>query len=180
MFHRMKQEYKIFLIIFFFASKVSAQVAIDNFIIKEDLMKNEKITVIATDAEENPLENINGTFAFSINGFKEQLEFVNGAATPSRQIDKSTFVYLKHSNDNGMHTKLYYVIKKDKDLKPFKINWLVLLIIPALLIVLGMMFRKFIIISVILLGIIFFFNYSKGLDISTFFDSIYNGLRSLF
>jgi hypothetical protein len=154
--------------------------AIDNFIIKESLLKNEKITVIATDDQEIPLENVRGTFLFTINGFKEELNFSGGTATAAGQIDKSTFVYLKHRNEAGTHAKLYYVLKQGINLHPIKISWIILLAVPLILIVLSVMFRKFIIISVILLAIIFFFNYSKGLDISTFFDTVYNGIRSIF
>lgn len=173
-------QYLLLSLIFIANNAIAQEVAIDNFIIEENLLKNEKITIIATDAHEKPIENINGTFLFSINGFKEELKFSDGSATASGQIDKSTFVYLKHRNNNGTHAKLYYIIKKDTNLHPVKINWIILLIIPLLLVVLGMMFRKFIIISVILLGILFFFNYSKGLDLSTFFETVYNGLKSVF
>jgi hypothetical protein len=154
--------------------------SVDNFIIKENILKNDKLDIIATDVDENPVATVNGTFSFSMNGFTEELKFVDGVATSSREVDKSTFVYLKHKNDNGTHAKLYYVIKRDSGLSPFKINWIVLLLIPVSLIVLGMMFRKFILIAVILLAVLFFFNNSKGLDISTFFETVYHGITSVF
>jgi len=156
------------------------EMTIDNFIIRENILKNDKLDIIATDVNGIPLTNINGTFSFSVNGFKEELKFVNGEATSSSQVDRSTFVYLKHKNDNGTHAMLYYVIKRDSGLSPVKINWFIMLLIPLSLIVLGMMFRKFILIAIILLAALFFFNNSKGLDISTFFETVYNGLMAMF
>lgn len=172
----------LFLTAVFFVSfqSFAQQQSVDNFIVRENILKNEKLDVIATDANETPLTSVNGTFSFSINGFKEELKFVNGEATSSRQVDRSTFVYLKHKNDNGTHAKLYYVIKRERGLSPVKINWFIMLLIPVSLIVLGMMFRKFILIAVILLAVMFFFNNSKGLSISTFFETVYNGLMAMF
>lgn len=171
----------LFFCLLFITHYTSAQeIAINNFTIRENLFKNEKISIIATDADERPMENVNGSFLFSINGFKEELKFSNGLATASPQINKSTFIYIKHVNDNGTHAKLYYIFKRGNNMTPVKINWLVLLIIPLSLVAIGIIFRRFIIICLILLAILFFFNYSSGLGLSTFFDSVYNGLKSLF
>lgn len=166
--------------LFVYSESYAQQEAINDFVIKENILKNDKLDIIVTDQKYIPVTNVNGIFSFSINGFTEELNFVNGEATSSRQVDKSTFVYLKHKNENGTHAKLYYVIKRDSGLSTFKINWLVLLLIPVSLIVLGMLFRKFIIIALILLAVMFFFNNSKGLDISTFFETVYNGIRAMF
>jgi hypothetical protein len=173
-------KYLMLALIFIKMNVIAQETAINNFIIEENILKNEKITIIATNDDGKPIENINGTFQFSINGFRELLKFTNGTATASHQINKSAFVYLVHKNDNGTHAKLYYVIKHDTNLHPIKISWMLLLIVPLLLIILGILFRKFIIISIVLLGIIFFFNYSKGLDLSTFFETVYNGVKSIF
>ena len=171
------------LVIFFLmlsAPVLAQEISFDNFIIKESLLKNDKITIIAADANDIPLEQVKGTFTFTINGFKEELRFSEGMATPSRQIDKSAFIYLKHTNDNGTHSVLYYVIKAGGLLNPFKISWIVLLIVPVVLIVLGMMFRKFIIIAAVLLLALFIFNHTKGLGFFTFFETVYNGVKSMF
>jgi hypothetical protein len=56
----------------------------------------------------------------------------------------------------------------------------VLLAIPVILIVLGYMFRKFIIIAVIIFIIFIYFNYHHGLSIPTFFESIIDGLKNMF
>ncbi len=162
------------------ATLLGQEVNINNFIIQEDVFKNDKIAVLAADPNDTPKDNINGTFAFSINGFKEELQFANSTARISRQIDKSAFVYIKHVNESGTHAKLYYILKREKGLSTFEINWLVLLVIPAMLVVLGMLFRKFILIALILIGLLVYFNYSNGLDVSTFFETIYNGILSIF
>lgn len=158
----------------------SNQVAINNFLVKENLLKNDKIAIIACDAEEKPLEHVSGTFQFTINGFKQTLRFNEGVAVSPQQIDKSTFIYLRHENENGTHGKLYYVIKKDLDLKLIKINWLLLVLIPLVVIILATMFRKFILIAAVLLILLFVFNSSKGLNLGTFFETIFDGLKSIF
>jgi hypothetical protein len=158
----------------------SSAVGINNFIVKENLLKNDKIAIIACDADEKPLENVSGTFQFSINGFKHVLRFNEGIAVPKQQIDKSTFIYLRHENENGTHGKLYYVIKKEQDLKLIKINWLLLVLIPLIVIILATMFRKFILIAAVLLIILFIFNSSNGLKLGTFFETVFDGLKSVF
>ena len=155
-------------------------VAINNFLVKENLLKNEKIAIIAADSADKPIERINGTFLFSINGFKQELKFNDGVAVAPQQIDKSTFLYIKHKNDGGTHSKLYYVIKKETDLNPIKINWLILILIPLVVIAIASMFRKFILIAVIILVLLFFFNYNSGLSLPTFFETIIDGIKSTF
>lgn len=153
---------------------------INNFIIKDNLLNNNKIAIITTDSLDNPQESINGTFSFSINGFKQLLEFKNGVAVSDMEIDKSLFVYIKHENEKEGASQMYYIVKNDTGLNPIKINWYVLLIIPGGLILLGYMFRKLIgIIIFVLMGYIYF-NYSKGLSFPTFLESIFDGLKNLF
>jgi hypothetical protein len=154
--------------------------AINYFIVKENLLKNEKIAIIATDSLENPLETINGVFNFSVNGFKQELQFNDGVAICPLQIEKSAFIFIKHSNDFGNHSNLYYVYKKDKDLSPYKISWVFLIAIPILLILIGYMFRKLIGLVIFALVLFLYFNYSKGLTIPTFFESVLDGIRNLF
>lgn len=168
----------VILITLTFGDTFSQSVFINNFLVKEHLLKNNKLAVIAADSADHPIETVNGTFLFSINGFKQELKFNDGIAVAPQQIEKSTFVYLKHNNEAGTHSKLYYVIKKDDNLNPIKINWMLLLIIPLIIIAIATIFRKFIVFAIILLVIIFFFNSSKGLGIPTFFETIIDGLKS--
>jgi len=161
-------------------STVGTEITIKNFIVKENLYKNNQLAIIAADQDEKPLENLNGTFKFSINGFEQELKFNNGAAVVPQPISKSTFIYIRHENESGNHGKLYYVIRKYDMLNPIKISWMVLVLVPAIIILLAMMFRKFIIIAGILLIVMFYFNTSNGLKISTFFDTVFDGLKNLF
>jgi hypothetical protein len=159
---------------------VETEITIKNFLVKENLYKNNQLAIIAADQDEKPIENLNGTFKFSINGFEQELKFNNGAAVVPQPISKSTFIYIRHENESGNHGKLYYVIRKYDMLNPIKISWMVLVLVPAIIVLLAMMFRKFIIIAGILLIVMFYFNTSNGLKISTFFDTVFDGLKNLF
>jgi hypothetical protein len=168
-----------FLIVQNLFSQTSTQ-TINYFIVKENLLKNEKLAIIASDSLNNPLESINGTFNFSVNGFKQELAFNNGVAICSLQIEKSAFVFIKHINEFGSHSNLYFVQKKNNDLKPYKISWYLLLVLPIGLILIGYMFRKLIGLMVFILVALVYFNYSKGLSIPTFFESVFDGLKNIF
>ncbi len=174
-------KFVVVILSIFIGLTVNAQpVAVNNFIVKEHLLKNSKLAIIAIDSADKPIEAVNGTFIFSINGFKQELKFHDGIAISPQQINKSTFVYLKHENETGNHSKLYYVVKKNEDLNPVKINWMILLLVPLAIIALATMFRKFLMIAIVLLVVLFFFNSSKGLGLPTFFETIIDGLRSAF
>jgi len=154
--------------------------AINNFIVKENLLKNNKLAIIAADSLDVPNENINGIYTFSVSGFTQSLRFNDGIAVLPLPIERSTFVYLKHQNDSGTHSKLVYVYKKDSDLTPYPINSLWLFIIPIVLVILAFAFRKLIIFAVIIFLVFVYFNHSSGLNLSTFFESIFDGLKNLF
>ena len=177
---------RYFLILFFllfiktsFAQNITLQ-EINYFTVKENLLKNEKLAIIATDSLENSIETINGTFNFSVNGFKQELDFHDGVAVCPLQIEKSTFIFIKHPNDTGTHSKLYFVYKSDQNLRPFAINSVWLIAIPIILILIGYLFRKLIGLMIFILLIIFYFYYSKGLSLPTFFESIIEGIKNMF
>lgn len=155
-------------------------VAINNFEVKDNPFGNNQIAIVATDSLKNTQDNVNGLFTFTINGFEQKLTFNKGVAFYSPKIDKSIFLYVRHVNDNGSHGNLYYVYKHDDKLSPIYISWLILLGIPVLLILLAYMFKRFIIIAAIIFIIFFYFNHHSGLSLSTFFESILDGLRNIF
>jgi hypothetical protein len=152
---------------------------INNFLVKESLLKNSKLAIIAADSLDMPLEKINGSYTFSVSGFTQQLTFNEGVAILPLPIDKSTFVYIKHQNDHGTHSKLLYVYKKEGDLNPITISRMLLIIIPLIIVVLAFAFKRFIYIAIILFVIWLIFSYSNGLNISTFFETTFDYLRNL-
>ncbi|TKC10845.1 hypothetical protein FA048_11800 [Pedobacter polaris] len=163
-----------------FAGNTFAQTAdINNFLVKESLLKNSKLAIIAADSLENPLEKINGTYTFSVSGFTQELTFNEGVAILPLQINKSAFVYIKHQNDKGTHSKLLYIYKKEGNLNPFTISRIFLIVIPLILVILIFAFKKFIYIAAILLVIFLIFSYNNGLNISTFFETTFDYLRNL-
>ncbi|WP_374164658.1 hypothetical protein [Arcticibacter sp. MXS-1] len=176
----MKKNICLIILSFILLQSAVAQTdSLNNFIVKENLLKNDKLAIIAADKDEKPEEGVKGTYLFSINGFKQELTFHDGVAVAPQQINKSTFVYLKHENDNGTHAKLYYVIKKESGLNPIKINWMMLVLIPLGLVIIAGMFRKFIVFAVIILVVLLVFNSNKGLGIPTFFETIFDGIKSM-
>jgi hypothetical protein len=155
-------------------------ITINQFVVKENPFAESEVAVVATDTAGNINENVVGRFAFTINGFQEQLRFDKGTAFYRHKLDKSAFFYVKHINHAGTHSRLYYIYKQDGKLKPFHISWTLLVMIPLGLVLLGYMFKRFIVIALIIFCIFLYFNYHNGLSIPTFFESIFDGLRGLF
>ena len=175
-----RMKYITLFFVLLFSNYAYAQNAdINNFLVKEGLLKNSKLAIIAADTLGQPLEQINGLYTFSVSGFTQELTFNEGVAILPLPIDKSTFVYIKHQNDQGTHSKLIYVYKKDGSLNPFTISRIFLIIIPLVIIFLVFAFKKFIYIGIILLIAFMYFNLSNGLDLSTFFETTFDYLRNL-
>jgi len=173
-------KYIVFFCLLLISGSCFAQnTSINHFMVKESLLKNNKIAIIATDSLENPIESINGTYTFSVSGFTQQLTFHDGVSILPLPIDKSTFVYIKHENDSGTHSKLLYVYKKANDLNPITISRIFFIIIPLIILILIFAFKKFIYMGVILFLVFFFFSYSKGLNVSTYFETIFDYLKNL-
>jgi len=176
----MKRIYLLVLLALVYGVSLAQNVEVNNFIVKESLLKNSKLAIIAADSLENPVETINGTYTFTVSGFTQELKFNDGIAILPLQLERSSFVYIKHQNDSGTHSKLLYVYKKDGNLNPYAISSFWLVLFPAIIIFLAFAFRKFIIAAVIILLIFIYFNHSNGLSIGTFFETIFDGLKSVF
>lgn len=169
----------LFVFLFSMQATFAQKADINNFLVKENLLKNSKLAIIAADSLDQPLESINGLYTFSVSGFTQEVTFRDGVAVLPLQIAKSTFVYIKHQNDQGTHSKLLYVYKKDGNLNPFTINSIFLILIPLIIVILAFAFKRFIIIAIILLLVFMYFNYSNGLSVNTFFESTFDYLKGL-
>jgi len=155
-------------------------VTINHFIIKDNPFGQRQIAVVAVDTLNTPQEKVNGVFSFTVNGFDNALTFNKGVAFYSPKIERSIFLYLRHNNVTGTHSMLYYVYKSGDKVMPFHISWGWLLAIPLALILLGYMFKRFIIIAAVIFLIFLYFNYHNGLSMPTFFESILDGLKNMF
>lgn len=151
--------------------------SISHFIVKENLIKNGKLAIIATDADENPLDSISGTYQFVINGFEQPLKFNEGVAITPHAIETSAFVFIKHRNQQGSQGRLYYVLKSDSGLNPIAINWYYLILIPAIILLIAYLFKRLMILAVVILIGLFIFNYSKGLNLENLFETLVHGIK---
>jgi hypothetical protein len=170
----------IFLLIFSSGAAFAQRSDINNFLVKESLLKNSKLAIIAADSLEQPLEKINGEYTFSVSGFTQPLKFNDGVAILPMQLERSSFVYIKHLNDKGTHSKLVYVHKKEGNLTPYAISTLWMVLFPLIVVVIAFTFRKLLIVAVIVLLVFIYFNHSSGLSLSTFFETIFDSLKGLF
>lgn len=168
------------IVLSFLSHAQSNAIRIDNFIVKENITSNGKVAIIAVDSAENADERINGTFKFSINGFEQSLKFNDGVGVPSHAIDGSTFVYFKHKNLEKSTGKLYFLYKKDNKITSVKINGLLLLIIPAVLLLIAYAFKRLLTTFVVLAIVYAYFSYSKGLSLTQIFESALEGIKNLF
>jgi hypothetical protein len=164
--------------VFTFADTVT--VALNHFVVKENPFAADEVAIVATDTAGNIRENVSGVFNFTLNGFQEELNFDKGTAFYRHKIEHSTFIYAKHQDDNGTHGILYYIYKHDNKLSPVHVSWVLLLAIPCALILLAYMFKRFIIVAIIIFAIFVYFNYHHGLSIPMFFESVIDGLKNIF
>lgn len=169
-----------FLLLLISGFTQAAEVHINQFMLKENPFAKDEVAVVATDSAGTVQENINGLFNFTVNGFHEELKFENGTAFYHHKLEKSSFLYLKHQDDFSSHANLFYIFKHDSKLDPYKISWKVLIAIPIILILLGYLFKRFLIIAVVLFLFFSYFNYHGGMSLSTFFETIFDGLKHLF
>lgn len=102
----MKRISLLFFLFLAYASAFAQNADINNFIVKESLLKNSKLAIIAADSLDHPIEKINGVYTFTVSGFTQSITFNDGVAVLPLQLERSAFVYLKHQNDTGTHSKL--------------------------------------------------------------------------
>ncbi|RYY34820.1 MAG: hypothetical protein EOP46_12140 [Sphingobacteriaceae bacterium] len=174
---------KYLLLIFLFIATAQAYadtIAINHFTVVQNPFAEDEVAIQATDTALHVREEVNGVFTFSMNGFEETLQFDKGTAFYRHKIQKSTFLYAKHVNDNGTHSNLFYIYRNSGKLMPIHISWIWLLIIPCALVLLGYMFKRFIIIAVVIFVIFFYFNHANNLSVGRFFENIVDGLKGLF
>jgi hypothetical protein len=170
----------LLLPLFVTAAAIADTISVDRFVVKENPFAENEIAIVATDSLDNIRESVNGVFNFTLNGFKQDMVFDKGTAFYRQKLDKSAFLYVKHINDSGTHSVLYYVYKHSGKISPIRISWILLIAIPIGLILLGYIFKRFIIIAAVIFCIFLYFNHHNGLSIPTFFESIFDGLRGLF
>ncbi len=179
--HMMKKIFLVFCLLAVSAGFVLAKpITINHFVVKENPFAKGEVAIVATDSLNNIQENVNGTFNFTINGFVDTLHFDKGTAFYRHKIDHSMFLFARHENDSGTHSILYYIYKSDDTLSPYHISWVLLLAIPCGLFLLAYMFKRFIIIAVVILVLLMVFNFHSGLSLSAFLQSILDGLKGMF
>jgi len=166
------------LLLSFFAQ--ADTVTIKHFMVRENPFASDEVAVVATDTAGKIDEKVNGNFTFTFNGFDEALTFDKGSAFYRHKLDKSTFLYVKTTDTTGTRSMLYYIYKHDGKISTYHVSWIVLLLVPIILVLLAYVFKRFLIIAIILFCIFLYFNHHNGLSIPTFFESILDGLKSAF
>lgn len=171
----------LFLLLITVPWLVSAQsILIDDFIVKENLSQNGKLAIIAVDSYEKADSQIQGTFAFSINGFQQRLLFSDGVAVMNDPIESSTFVFFKHKNQSKEIGRFYFIRKSDKGLTPYKLSGLMLILIPIVILLIAYVFKRFLMVFVTLAVVFVYLHFSKGLDMSQVLESFFFSIKGLF
>ena len=122
--------------------------------------------------------NIQGSYAFTINGFKQDLQFTDGVAVTANPIESSTFVFFKHVEGTKEIGKLYFLRVTEKGISPYKISGFLLIIIPLLILYIAYKFKRFLITLLVLALVYLYLNYSKGLDVKQLIESSILGLKN--
>lgn len=175
-----KTAFSLLFCLLLFGFTKAAEIHLNQFILKENPFAKDEVAVVACDSAGTPVENINGLFNFTVNGFKEELRFEKGVAFYHHKLEKSSFLYLKHRDEASSHARLYYIYKHDSKLDPYNISWKFLVAIPLILIFLGYLFKRFIIIAFVIFCLFSYFNYHGGMSLGTFFETILDGLKNVF
>ncbi len=170
----------LFISVSLHAQNTFTNYKINNFVVKQNQLNNQKLTVFALDTFAQTNLKISGYNMFTVNGLSQNLFFKKGEAVLNLPLKKSSFLYVKFDNEINNPSNLYYVFKTDNSLTPFKINLFWLLVIPIVLILIGYMFKKIIGLAIFFITVYFYFNHSSGLSISVILQTIFDGLKSMF
>ncbi|MFS8618100.1 MAG: hypothetical protein FWJ85_14860, partial [Solitalea sp.] len=109
-----------------------------------------------------------------------EMNFREGRASFPRDLVSSTFLYVKYEGEARSRTRLFYVYPGFVDgFTVLHIPLVLLVAVPLALVLIGMFFRRLIILVVLLLGAFFYFNSSRGLSLSSFFDGIKEWVNGL-
>jgi hypothetical protein len=172
---------KVFTSLIFLFTSICclAEAPINHFMVKESLLANGTLAVVVCDSTDTPIGEINGNYDFTLNGFQQRLSFHDGIALAPQKIEKSTFVLLRHDNEQGSHNRLYYVWKKGDELNPIAVSSSLILGTPIVILLLIFIFRRLLILGIILLAVYLYFSYQGGLSFAGFFDLIRSALSGL-
>jgi uncharacterized protein YxeA len=171
--------YALMLVLLSVSVSRADTVSIKHFIVKENPFARQEIAIVATDTSNQVQENISGHYTFTINGFENDLLFQNGTAFYRHKVNRSAFMFIKHRNESGTYSTLFYVYKHGDKLSPIHISWVWLIAIPLIIVFAGYLFKRFIVIAIIVIILWMYFNHHNGLSLSTFFESIFDGLKHL-
>ena len=159
---------------------IAQNAIIKDFTVKENLSQNGKLAIIAIDTAEKTDNTVNGNYAFTINGFQQELKFSDGVAVTNNPIESSTFVFFKHKFAGSDIGKLFFLRMTDKGITPYKISGILLIIIPLLILYIAYKFKRFLITLLILAVVYFYLNHSKGLDVRQLLESSIMAVKDLF
>lgn len=147
---------------------------ISDFRLENDLDGDGSYSLCAIDDQGQLVEKAEGTYEFVVNGYLEKIDFKGGMGAVRKPDSKFFFIYLKHSNKTEDIYRLYYSVSGV--LIPFPL-W-ILILIPALLILFTLLFRRMLILLILVAFVAFFV--FQGLDLRSFIRLVGGGIGSLF
>lgn len=147
-----------------------AKVPIHDFKLSPALFENNSIHIKALNEEGDEDILVNGRYNFSVNGFEKRLLFLGGNAEYPDNLTSSTFLYMKCGPVDRPVSRLFYVYRSGLGLEPFKISLFWLLVIPVILILGSFVFKRLIILAIIVIVLFFLFN--KGLSVKSYLSAV--------
>lgn len=152
---------------------------ITGFTLRVSPGEGERIELVTMDGE--AVSGIQGRHPFSVNGFRSDLEFRKGVAGLPGELSSSTFLYIKYEGEERNISRLFYVYRGFAgDYSVVPVPLALLIIVPLAFVLLGVFFRRLILLALLLLGAFFYFSNYRGLSPGDFFDAAREWLRGLF